>query len=319
MRMPPLPLAAAAIAAVTVLFIDLRHRKSHEEELNGDSKRSRRRLSKHSTAAGEDSQDSPAIPPAEAARLHAFLEKVCGWRGWPSGKISAAAAWHEAHESASTPPGGSWLPDFKASALTDAACDGLLHVIDATFFGGVLLQQLQARNTNAQEQQRAAPNASMAKDCSSSSSSSSGGGGGGCSSSRNYRHGARHRQPLCCRVVRPAERNDDGWLALFLPSDNAVYINGPRWAVKHVSSTNPVNCEGVLCENRLSVLLHTLAHELVHAIVYHLFPDIDASCPAYLAHQRHGPVFALLNKSLFGHSSDAMARAGSLLRAQQRR
>jgi hypothetical protein len=43
----------------------------------------------------------------------------------------------------------------------------------------------------------------------------------------------------------------------------------------------------------------------VHALVSNMFPDIDQSSEAYLSDQRHGPIFKLLNKRLFGHSSDS--------------
>jgi hypothetical protein len=62
----------------------------------------------------------------------------------------------------------------------------------------------------------------------------------------------------------------------------------------------------VVCTSRLQMLMHTLAHELVHAVVFHLFPDIDRSSTAYTVNSRHGPIFHLLNKQLFGHSSDAL-------------
>lgn len=56
----------------------------------------------------------------------------------------------------------------------------------------------------------------------------------------------------------------------------------------------------------LQVLVHTLAHEMVHALVFNLFPDIDAASTAYLPDERHGPIFKLLNKRLFGHSIDSL-------------
>ncbi len=68
-----------------------------------------------------------------------------------------------------------------------------------------------------------------------------------------------------------------------------------------------MNCEGVVCTCRLEVLMHTLAHEMVHAIVFHAFPRIDKHSKAYLAKGRHGPIFGLLNKQLFGHTSNALS------------
>jgi hypothetical protein len=107
---------------------------------------------------------------------------------------------------------------------------------------------------------------------------------------------------LRCRVVQSW---DATWLAYFDTKDNTVYINCWRWA-KEVSPDAPINCEGVVCVNRLQLLVHTLAHELVHAVVFHLFPDIDAHSPAYTVNSRHGPIFNLLNKQMFGHTSTAL-------------
>ena len=97
-------------------------------------------------------------------------------------------------------------------------------------------------------------------------------------------------------------RGPDGdWLALFDASNNAIFLNRWRWA-KDISEHQPLNCEGAICTSRLQLLLHTLAHELVHALVYNAFPEMDQSSPAYLADDRHGPIFHLLNRQLFGHT-----------------
>jgi hypothetical protein len=53
--------------------------------------------------------------------------------------------------------------------------------------------------------------------------------------------------------------------------------------------------------------MHTVAHELVHCLVYHRFPAMDASSEAYLPDERHGPIFKLLNKQLFGHTVDSFS------------
>jgi hypothetical protein len=97
------------------------------------------------------------------------------------------------------------------------------------------------------------------------------------------------------------------WLALFDASDNTIYFNRWRWA-KDISEQNPLNCEGAICTSRLQLLLHTLAHELVHAMVFNVFPEMDKGSPAYLADDRHGPIFHFLNRQLFGHTdSGALA------------
>ena len=40
----------------------------------------------------------------------------------------------------------------------------------------------------------------------------------------------------------------------------------------------------------------------VHAVVLNCLPDIDAASPAYTAMDKHGPIFALLNQQLMGHT-----------------
>jgi hypothetical protein len=42
---------------------------------------------------------------------------------------------------------------------------------------------------------------------------------------------------------------------------------------------------------------------MVHMLVLHHMPDVDRSSAAYLPNDRHGPIFMLMNKKLFGHTS----------------
>lgn len=70
----------------------------------------------------------------------------------------------------------------------------------------------------------------------------------------------------------------------------------------HLSDLWPSQC---ITHNPLQVLAHTIAHEMVHALVFHLFPAMDAASVAYLPDDRHGPIFKLLNRQLFGHSIDS--------------
>lgn len=77
-----------------------------------------------------------------------------------------------------------------------------------------------------------------------------------------------------------------------------------KWS-QDVSEVQPMSCEGTTCSTRLQLLMHTVAHEMVHAVVLNYWPDIDQGSPAYLPVQRHGPIFKLLNKRLFGHASDS--------------
>ena len=118
----------------------------------------------------------------------------------------------------------------------------------------------------------------------------------------------RAGRALTCVVVDAGVQHHD-WVAHFDP-DNVVYVNRSRWTAP-VSVTQPMNCEGVFCTSRLDILMHTLAHELVHAIVYNVLPEVDASCDAYLADDRHGPIFQYMNKHIFGHSSHAYETAHS--------
>lgn len=96
---------------------------------------------------------------------------------------------------------------------------------------------------------------------------------------------------------------DKSWIAFF-SDDNVIHYNTSKWS-KCIDPGNPIECEGIVCTSRLEVLVHTIGHELVHALLFHLFPKIDKASAAYHANQRHGPVFQLLNKKLFGHSVDS--------------
>jgi len=143
--------------------------------------------------------------------------------------------------------------------------------------------------------------------CSTNMATKSSSTGSGDSHHHHYQQQPQPPPPLSYRVV---DAPTAGWLAYFDVDYKAVMINRARWA-KCVSRSDPVNCEGVVCVSRLQMFMHTLAHEIVHAIVYCCFPDIDAGSSAYLEDGRHGPVFALLNRQLFGHTSNALARCNA--------
>jgi hypothetical protein len=95
----------------------------------------------------------------------------------------------------------------------------------------------------------------------------------------------------------------DDWISYF-GEDSIIHLLRHKWS-QSVSESGPMLCEGLLCTTRLQLLMHTLAHEMVHALVFHVLPDIDKASPAYLPDERHGPIFKLLNKRLFGHPSDS--------------
>ena len=115
---------------------------------------------------------------------------------------------------------------------------------------------------------------------------------------------ARAKRPPLRLVLGRDARNPHGWLSGLHP-DNTIYVNAdsPRWSADAgVTETAPLEFEGTLCSSRLEALAHTIGHELAHAVVLNFFPKVDAASPAYLPDDRHGPIFQLLNKRLFGHT-----------------
>ncbi|GBF98916.1 hypothetical protein Rsub_11708 [Raphidocelis subcapitata] len=282
-----------------------------------------------------------AIPPSELRPLASLVAAVQSARGWRGGRYHFAAAWARVEARAASDAGGGWEAAFDVAAMTPPRVASLLALIDEELLAGLAAGSLlggpwkssgkkAARQRQGRQQQQRGD-----------------GGGGGADSALPAAEGALERQarrrdssaqpalpvaatgalpsqtraqptaqspplapsqgqgrfPLPVRVVDApwqdflAHTDDDGGLAL----------NRPRWD-KVIAPSAPVNCEGVVCTSRLQVLMHTLAHELVHALVLRAFPAIDAASPAYLQDDRHGPIFALLNAQLFGHSSTALAR-----------
>ncbi|KAG2502165.1 hypothetical protein HYH03_000652 [Edaphochlamys debaryana] len=113
------------------------------------------------------------------------------------------------------------------------------------------------------------------------------------------------RPPLTIKLG--VDRNDPySWLS-GLNDDNIIFVNKNRWR-DEISDGNPMNFEGAICRSKLEALAHALGHELVHALVLNFFPAMDARCEAYTADDKHGPVFMLLNKRLFGHVGHASHR-----------
>lgn len=278
--------------------------------------------SAHSTA--KTTSGPEAIPQHELKALQAFLRKVYNWRGWQGGPYHITEAWHAVEAAAVTSAGGGWQQQFTGTQLTDANCDALLRVIDVQFCKGKLLRRLKgsrvpcgeagsdpaaascvacsAEDTTQQEVQGAQFDFDLSVGGGVSAAEASAGLSTGAAGAHTAAVPTPAKSKLRCRVV---QRYDAPWLAYFDTLDNAIYINCWRWA-KAVSADAPINCEGVVCVSRLQLLMHTLAHEMVHAVVFHLFPEMDSSSPAYIINNRHGPIFQLLNKQLFGHSSDAL-------------
>jgi hypothetical protein len=112
------------------------------------------------------------------------------------------------------------------------------------------------------------------------------------------------RPALSYKVVAVQGREDDH-LALYHVGSHAIHVNPGRWD-KPLGPQHPMDCEGVVCTNRLQLLAHTLAHELIHALVAAAWPAMDAGSPAYRADGCHGPLFQLLNAGLYGHTSTAL-------------
>lgn len=106
------------------------------------------------------------------------------------------------------------------------------------------------------------------------------------------------KQPLRVQLLDLAQ---DDWMTS-IDLKGTLYVNKPKWR-KDIHAANPMNFEGAVCSSRLEALLHALAHELVHLLVLLLMPEVNMSSPAYLPDDRHGPIFKLLNKKLFGHMS----------------
>lgn len=105
-------------------------------------------------------------------------------------------------------------------------------------------------------------------------------------------------QPLRMEVV---EMVHEDWMTS-VDDKCTIYVNKSKW-YKDIHATNPMNFESAMCTSRLEALVHALAHELVHLLVLLIMPEVDKSSPAYLPEDRHGPIFKLLNKKLFGHLS----------------
>jgi hypothetical protein len=258
------------------------------------SNSSKSKCSKRQALAPATAPAAAGIPLLELEQLQAFLQRVYRWRGWQGGQYHVTQAWHSAEAAAETAAAGAWQPDFGPKQLTNDNCDALLRVVDEVFYGGKLLRRLTSETVSGAAEKNEEEGVVSEKSDHSGAAPIS-------QSSSTTR-----KQRIRCKVVQP-ESPHETWLCYFDVS-NVIYVNAWRWNKHQVTADNPVNCEGVVCSSRLQMLLHTLAHELVHAIVFHEFPEMDRSSPAYLENDRHGPVFQLLNKQLYGHSSDALER-----------
>ncbi|GFR44721.1 hypothetical protein Agub_g6045 [Astrephomene gubernaculifera] len=116
----------------------------------------------------------------------------------------------------------------------------------------------------------------------------------------------KSRRPRLQVELAVDPRDPHSWLS-GLHEDNTIYINANRWR-ESISDVSPLDFEGTLCSSKLEALAHALGHELVHAVVLNFFPEMDATSPAYIPDDKHGPIFMLLNKRLFGHTGHACRR-----------
>ena len=108
---------------------------------------------------------------------------------------------------------------------------------------------------------------------------------------------------LSFEVEEGEDSTTSDWISHFDDHD-IIHLLRPKWN-QEVSDEQPMVCEGAICTNRLQLLLRTVAHEMVHALVFNLWREIDRASPAYLPDERHGPIFKLLSLKLFGHTSDS--------------
>jgi hypothetical protein len=274
------------------------------------------------------------VPPSELRRLASLITAVDGARGWRGGRYNFAAAWARVEARAASDAGGGWEGTFGVAAMTPPRVAALLALMDEELLGGLAAGGLlggpwktpgRRRRQGRQQQGRAS------RACADGVQHAAGGARKRQAGPRNeavqqalpgaapgappaqVRPPSRPQSPPPAAAeavfplpVRILDAPAQGFLA-HTDDDGGLALNRPRWD-KAIGPSAPVNCEGVVCTSRLQVLMHTLGHELVHAVVLRAFPDIDAASPAYLPDDRHGPVFALLNLHLFGHSSTAFER-----------
>lgn len=203
--------------------------------------------------------------------LEALDPVVCtvhSLRGWRASPLQASLAWSHVEQEARE---AGWADHFQPECMSDKALEALGRLIEASFLG-CCLHDLPAALPSAAPFGRS-------------------------------QHGA---QPAALRYKVEEHGQSlaghDGWLTCY--HDRCIHVLRHKW-VQPVSPATPASCEGCVCTSRLQLLLHSLGHELVHALVDVALPPWLQDSPAYLARAGHGPIFKLLNKQLFGHSSES--------------
>ncbi|KAL6753081.1 hypothetical protein V8C86DRAFT_2736296 [Haematococcus lacustris] len=208
----------------------------------------------------------PLIPKDELRQVSGLIADITTARGWAAPSERCWAMWRRLHTIAQSPEGGSWQCSFSEQDLATASLELLGNVIDNLFLNGALKGHQQTA-------------------------------------------GAPASQPSINFKIVTETPGPHDWLAHYSPSANAVVLLRHKWSHETMpfdpAQALGMECESFICTCKLQVLLHTIAHEMVHALVMIYFPAIDAHSKAYLPAQRHGPIFKLLNKSLFGHLSDS--------------
>ncbi|KAJ9521143.1 hypothetical protein QJQ45_022850, partial [Haematococcus lacustris] len=208
----------------------------------------------------------PLIPKDELRQVSGLIADITTARGWAAPSERCWAMWRRLHTIAQSPEGGSWQCSFSEQDLATAKLELLGNVIDNLFLNGALKGHQQTA-------------------------------------------GAPASQPSINFKVVTETPGPPDWLAHYSPSANAVVLLRHKWSHETMpfdpAQALGMECESFICTCKLQVLLHTIAHEMVHALVMIYFPAIDAHSKAYLPAERHGPIFKLLNKSLFGHLSDS--------------
>lgn len=256
------------------------------------------------------------IPPGELKQLRALLRAIQRQRGWAIHELQQLdGAWARALAAARGPEGGQWPERCDASHLRPDALAALAAVVDRVFLAGTLQAWLAAAGRQPVGF-RVVDDAPGPDDWISYFDDAA-----------NQIVLRRHRWGRACLDV--SEQRPMSCEGVVCSSNLQVRVKGklgdaarpcelraPRppparslpCRVLRLRSIMAfrVNLSISLSAPAAQVLARTIAHELVHALVYHRFPAMDATSEAYLPDERHGPIFKLLNRQLFGHSIDSL-------------
>lgn len=259
----------------------------------------------------------PLIPTRELQEVEALLKDIYDGRGCAAQPLMLQASWQRVFDEATTLAVQPWTEDAPLSSFTPERLDALAELIDSVFLAGQLQGWLRAQGKEALQfhlvTQAPGPDDWYANFF----------------PQRNavgLRASRWADQAMVITTQRPV--NYEGVhctsrLQVRIPQ----YVNQTHWypaatarlrveckeAWSAVAPARKVAAQDMITHNvcplSLSqVLLHTMAHEMVHVLVHRRLPDIDASSAAYTVDERHGPIFRLLNAKLFGHTTEDFTR-----------